>query len=133
MEMGSPMCGVDFTLEEQANAILREGRRGITALSQKKDYLTEEQLALRQGREVYNVNGVPDIHINVGTVPAGLQSRCRCQADRPERQRGVAVTIASDRRGPPTPQKYVDRIDERCGQGDRADQGQRRRGGGIET
>ena len=64
--MGTPTCGVDFTLEEQANAILREGRRGITALSQKKDYLTEEQLALRQGREVYNVNGVPDVHIMNG-------------------------------------------------------------------
>lgn len=66
MELGSPMCGVDYTLEEKANAILREGRRGITALSQKKDYLTEEQLALRQGREVYNCNGVPDAHIMSG-------------------------------------------------------------------
>ena len=33
--------GVNSPLEEQANAILREGRRGITALSEKKDYLTE--------------------------------------------------------------------------------------------
>jgi len=66
VELGTPLCGVNFTLEEQANAILREGRRGITALSQKKDYFTEEQLALRRDREVYNVNGVPDCHIMSG-------------------------------------------------------------------
>ena len=64
--MGNPMCGVDFTLEQRANAILREGRVGITALSEKKDYLTEEQLALRLAREVYNINGVPDVHIRSG-------------------------------------------------------------------
>lgn len=66
MKLGSVLCGVDFTLEEQANAILREGRRGITALSQKKDYLTDEQLAGRLIKEVYNANGVPDCHIMSG-------------------------------------------------------------------
>ena len=64
--MGNAMNGVDFALEEQANAILREGRRGVTALSDKKDYLTTEQYALRQRREVYNCNGVPDCHIMSG-------------------------------------------------------------------
>lgn len=58
--------GVNSELEEQANAILREGRRGITALSEKKDYLTEEQLSLRQAREVLNSNGVPDSSIRQG-------------------------------------------------------------------
>lgn len=58
--------GVNASLEEQANAILREGRRGITALSEKKDYLTEEQLLLRQAREVLNCNGVPDPSICQG-------------------------------------------------------------------
>lgn len=83
--MGNPMCGVDFALEQQANEILREGRRGITALSAKKDYLTEEQLALRLQREVYNINGVPDAHIfsgiyrrsfnpNTGHRPTGLRA-----------------------------------------------------------
>ena len=52
--------GVDFALEEAANALLREGRRGVTALSAKRDYLTEEQLALRQSREVLNITGVAD-------------------------------------------------------------------------
>lgn len=58
--------GVNSPLEEQANAILREGRRGITALSEKKDYLTEEQLNLRQAREVLNSNGFPDPSIRQG-------------------------------------------------------------------
>lgn len=58
--------GINTDLEEQANAILREGRRGVTALSEKKDYLTEEQLNLRQAREVLNANGVPDSSIRQG-------------------------------------------------------------------
>ena len=58
--------GINSELEEQANAILREGRRGITALSEKKDYLTEEQLSLRQAREVLNSNGFPDPSIRQG-------------------------------------------------------------------
>jgi hypothetical protein len=58
--------GVNSSLEEQANAILREGRQGVTALSEKKDYLTEEQLSLRQAREVLNSNGFPDPSIRSG-------------------------------------------------------------------
>ena len=58
--------GVKSDLEERANAILREGRRGVTALSEKKDYLTDEQLALRQAREVLNTNGHPDPSIKQG-------------------------------------------------------------------
>lgn len=58
--------GINANLEEQANAILREGRRGVTALSEKKDYLTEEQLSLRQAREVLNSNGFPDPSIRQG-------------------------------------------------------------------
>lgn len=58
--------GTNSALEEQANAILREGRKGVTALSEKKDYLTEEQLSLRQSREVLNSNGFPDPSIRQG-------------------------------------------------------------------
>ena len=59
--------GVRSDLEEVANAILREGRRGVTALSEKKDYLTDEQMALRQAREVLNGrNGYPDPSIKQG-------------------------------------------------------------------
>jgi hypothetical protein len=78
--------GINNDLEEQANAILREGRRGITALSEKKDYLTEEQLSLRQAREVLNSNGVPDPSIRQGLYrraynpTANIRPR-RCQPD----------------------------------------------------
>lgn len=58
--------GVKADLEEKANAILRDGRRGVTALSEKKDYLTDEQMALRQAREVLNGNGFPDPSIKQG-------------------------------------------------------------------
>ena len=58
--------GVNYALEELADAILREGRKGVTALSEKKDYLTPEQLALRQSREVPNGNGFPEAHIRSG-------------------------------------------------------------------
>lgn len=64
--LGDLYSGVKSDLEERANAILREGRRGVTALSEKKDYLTEEQLALRQAREVLNGNGYPDPSIKQG-------------------------------------------------------------------
>lgn len=78
--------GINNELEEQANAILREGRRGVTALSEKKDYLTEEQLNLRQSREVLNSNGVPDPSIMRGLYrraynpTANVRPR-RCQQD----------------------------------------------------
>ena len=64
--LNSLHTGVNPELEEQANAILREGRRGVTALSEKKDYLTEEQMNLRHAREVLNSNGVPDPSIRQG-------------------------------------------------------------------
>lgn len=64
--LGALYSGVKSDLEEKANAILREGRRGVTALSEKKDYLTDEQMALRQAREVLNSNGFPDPSICQG-------------------------------------------------------------------
>lgn len=64
--MGRIVSGVDYKLEQQANELLKESRRGITALSAKKDFLTEEQLKQRKDREVYNANGVPDVHIMSG-------------------------------------------------------------------
>lgn len=63
---GSIPSGVNFELENQANEILRKGRAGVTRLEDKKFYLTEEQLKLRQDREVYNSNGVPDVHLVSG-------------------------------------------------------------------
>lgn len=64
--LGEARAGVNFDLEKQANEWLRKSREGVTALSEKKDFLTEEQMALRLQREIYNVNGFPDPHIRSG-------------------------------------------------------------------
>lgn len=84
--LDSLYCGVKLDLEEAANAILREGRKGVTALSEKKDYLTDEQMALRQAREVLNTNGFPDPSIKQGlyrrTYSPMLGSRpCRAMSE----------------------------------------------------
>lgn len=60
------MCGINYDLEAQANELLRQGRIGVTKLSEKKDYFTEEQLTLRQNREVSNGHGFPEAHIMSG-------------------------------------------------------------------
>ena len=52
--------GVDFTVEEEADRWLARSREGVTALSEKRDFLTRDQLQLRASREVLNQNGFPD-------------------------------------------------------------------------
>ena len=52
--------GADFNLEEAANQLLAKSREGITALSDKRDYLTHDQLMLRAQREVLVTDGIPD-------------------------------------------------------------------------
>ena len=60
------VSGTNYELEAIANEILRKSRIGVTKLSEKKDYLTEEQLMLRQRREVSNGHGFPESHIVSG-------------------------------------------------------------------
>lgn len=64
--LGKLYCGIHPSLEEQANALLSESRKGITNHSEKQDFLSEEQLIMRYGREVYNENGFPDKSIISG-------------------------------------------------------------------
>lgn len=52
--------GVDFSIEQQADRWLAKGREGVTALCDKRDYLTKDQLQLRYSKEVFNINGIPD-------------------------------------------------------------------------
>ena len=52
--------GEDFSLEEEANQLLARSREGVTALSEKRDWLSCDQLQLRRSREVFNRNGVAD-------------------------------------------------------------------------
>lgn len=52
--------GEDLALEQEAATWLAISRQGVTALSDKRDYLTKDQLNLRYKKEVLNQNGVPD-------------------------------------------------------------------------
>lgn len=52
--------GTHYSLEEQADRLLAQGREGVTALSDKRDYLTSDQLALRASKEILNSQGFPD-------------------------------------------------------------------------
>lgn len=52
--------GEDRFMEEQAAALLAEGRAGVTALSEKRDYLTKDQWQNRLNHEVFNQNGFCD-------------------------------------------------------------------------
>jgi hypothetical protein len=52
--------GVNYKIEEEANKLLAQSRRGVTALSAKQDYLSEDQLRLRYQREIFNSHGVCD-------------------------------------------------------------------------
>lgn len=58
--------GVDYRLEEDADRWLAESRRGVTSMSAKTDYLSREQLALRQSKEVMNQHGVSDASLFSG-------------------------------------------------------------------
>lgn len=52
--------GEDRALEMQAAAWLAKGREGVTALSDKRDWLSHDQLMLRYQREVSNSHGFCD-------------------------------------------------------------------------
>lgn len=58
--------GTDFQLEDDADKLLAEGRRGLTSIQDKTDYLSREQLALRRSKETYNMHGVPDASLYSG-------------------------------------------------------------------
>jgi hypothetical protein len=60
------ISGINYEAEAEANEWLRKSREGVTKLSEKKDYLTEEQLMLRTNREIPNGHGHPEHHIISG-------------------------------------------------------------------
>lgn len=76
--------GTNYALESQANELLRQGREGVTKLSEKKDYLTEEQLALRWDKEVSNGHGFPEAHLVSGLFKRSYNPLA---GKRPTRQR----------------------------------------------
>ena len=52
--------GTDYDVEERADRLLATSREGITALHEKRDWLSRDQLQLRASKEVLNVNGFSD-------------------------------------------------------------------------
>ncbi len=58
--------GEDHLLEEQAAAWLARSREGVTALSEKRDWLSEDQLRLRAQREILNSTGIADESLFLG-------------------------------------------------------------------
>ena len=54
------ISGRNESIEDEANKLLAHSREGITALSEKRDWLSPDQLALRSAREVGNRNGFAD-------------------------------------------------------------------------
>lgn len=79
------ISGTAWALEEAADSILRASRKGVTKLSDKQDFFTEEQMILRQKREVYPTNGTPD-----RSVMSGLYRRVHNpqSGQRPTKLRG---------------------------------------------
>jgi hypothetical protein len=60
------ISGKNESIEDEANRLLARSREGITALSEKRDFLSPDQLALRSAREVGNRNGFADESLKVG-------------------------------------------------------------------
>ena len=58
--------GTNRQLEEQADAILRQSLKGVTAHADKKDILTPWKQQDRVSREVYVASGIPDPAIRRG-------------------------------------------------------------------
>jgi hypothetical protein len=52
--------GENHLLEQKAAELLAKGREGVTALRDKRDYLTKDQLLLRYSHEVSNGHGFCD-------------------------------------------------------------------------
>lgn len=63
LDVALPMrlrSGEDHSCEEEAARLLAATREGVTALSEKRDYLTRDQLKVRAQREVLNSTGSSD-------------------------------------------------------------------------
>lgn len=58
--------GDDLAVEEQANEMLVSSRRKEGKFADRREWLTTEQIMLRQHKEVYNQNGFPDVSLVSG-------------------------------------------------------------------
>lgn len=58
--------GDNLSVEEQANEMLVSSRRREGKFADRREWLTTEQIMLRQHKEVYNQNGFPDVSLVSG-------------------------------------------------------------------
>lgn len=69
--------GTDLTLEEMADVLLADSRRGIVKHSELRDWLSPSQLDLRWRREVYPKSGVPESHLFSGIYGRAYNPKSR--------------------------------------------------------
>jgi hypothetical protein len=55
--------GENHPVEQEAEKALADGRRAQDKGAEKIDYLSREQMILRQSKEILNEKGVPDAHL----------------------------------------------------------------------
>ncbi len=73
--MGILRYGVNRTLEDAADALLRDSLKGVTKHSEKADILTPWKEVDRKRREVYPAAGVPDRAARSGMFHRAWNSR----------------------------------------------------------
>jgi len=66
--LGNAKAGVDYTLEERADALLAQSRREHPRSQDEDPYevLSPGQMDRRRSREIYNKNGFPEPHLFAG-------------------------------------------------------------------
>lgn len=82
---GRAKSGVDRNLEDQADQILKEYRKGVKKLSDMHDFFTESQWEGRLSKEVFVSSGTPEKHLYSGVFSrtynkkAGERKRLRSE------------------------------------------------------
>lgn len=74
--------GEDLSAEEQANEILVNSRRQEGKNADRREWLTTEQILLRQHKEVYNQNGFPDSSLVSGMYKRAHNPNAGCRPGR---------------------------------------------------
>lgn len=74
--------GEDLSAEEQANEILVNSRRQEGKNADRREWLTTEQILLRQHKEVYNQNGFPDASLVSGMYKRVHNPNAGCRPGR---------------------------------------------------
>lgn len=80
--LGRLKSGIDYGLEEMADEMLAQAKRDKVAVDDDYEVLSPGQLDRRRGREIYNQNGTPEVHLFSGLYRRAYNPRMR---DRPQK------------------------------------------------